>query len=409
LSTTSTNKPEQVNWFIPILSCVTFLIIGSSISSMPVLFKEISQDLNLNIVQLGSVWGMISFGSIFMNPVGGILCDRLGTKRAIIIIGLASGLSCALVGLSSGFLSLLAFVFLWGLLSSAIMPALNIIVFQYSPREKQGLAQGLLSAGGGLGFTLGALTGASVLSPWLGGWRDVFYFYGGLYILIIIVWQLGVKKSESTCSREAMPFHRVFTYLLRQKAVWLVGLCMLVYGGCVTGMQGFLAYHLESVGWSTIAAGGALSVFAAAGTIGCIPLSILSDRIGSRKIPLLIAFLTAIICIGLLSVVHSGILWVLMIMTGIPFFMAGALFTTLVLENKEIGAAYTGTAIGIMGAIVSIGKAFVPPIGNSLANISTTIVWPFIFWAVFGIAGIVFLFFIRETGWHSRTRRISER
>ena len=78
---------------------------------------------------------------------------------------------------------------------------------------------------------------------------------------------------------------------------------MLAYQSCVTGMQGFLPYYLENNGWAVISAGGALAAYTAAATIGVIPLSILSDRIGSRKIPLLAAFLAAIIGIGLLSVI----------------------------------------------------------------------------------------------------------
>jgi MFS family permease len=147
----------------------------------------------------------------------------------------------------------------------------------------------------------------------------------------------------------------------------------------------------------------------AAGTIGVIPLTILSDRIGSRKIPLLATFLSAIVGVGLLSVIHNGILWVLVILAGTFSSMSSALFTTLCIETKGVGIAYSGTAVGLMLAIAFVGKSFAPPLGNSLANISSTIAWPFIFWAALAAVGVIILGFVKETGWRKEgKRRIKE-
>ena len=406
----STSKESSGNSLsIPILAALNCMLVFSlPLSSLSVLFKEISQDLNLSVVQIGSVWGVIFFGSIFTTPLGGVLCDRLGTKRTIVMLGLLSGLAGALRGISNGFLMLLATTFLWGTLISATMPALNMIASRSSSSQRQGLAQGLIAAGGGLGLTLGSLISASLLSPLLGGWRQVLFLYGGIAIAISLFWQFGVKEPEPIKPDEpqkAITLRQAFTHLLHLKALWLIGLSMLAYQCCITGMQGFLPYYLQDNGWAVIAAGGTLAAFTAAATIGVIPLTILSDRIGSRKIPLLAAFLSALIGIGLLSVVHNWIIWVLVILTGIFYQMAAALFTTLCIETKEVGVAYSGTAVGLMLAIGSVGKAFSPPLGNSLANISTVIAWPFIFWAALAVVGITILIFVTETGWRSQGKR----
>ena len=52
---------------------------------MPVLFKEISEDLNLNIVQIGVVWGIVPLAGIFVVLFGGMLSDRFGAKRVLVL------------------------------------------------------------------------------------------------------------------------------------------------------------------------------------------------------------------------------------------------------------------------------------------------------------------------------------
>jgi len=402
MSKNTTGKLAQNNWFITIFAAITFATnFTIPMAGMPVLFKEISIDLNLNVLQIGTVWGMISLGSIFVMPVGGILGDRIGNRRAIVIIGLLSGLTGALRGVSNSFISLMATTFLWGLISASIIPAINIMASAYAPKHKQGLAQGLVGSGGALGLTLGSILSAALLSPWLGGWRYVLIAYGGVAVLVSLIWLFIVKEPDLKTDgspHQSLSFPQAFAYLFRLKALWIIGLSMLAYQGCIMGMQGFLPYFLQSNGWTGLAASGALAVYNAAGTLGAIPLTIFSDRIGSRKIPIMLAFVTTIISIGLLSVVHNWILWVLVVFAGIFFPMSSALFTTLVLEVKEVGPTYAGTAVGLMLSIAFIGRAVAPPIGNSLADISGTFSWPFIFWAALCVVGAVLLGFIKETG-----------
>ncbi len=407
MSKTTSGQLSPNNWLIPIFAAITFATnFTIPMSGMPVLFKEISVELNLDVVQIGIVWGMISLGSILTMPVGGILGDRIGNRRAIVIVGLLSGILGALRGVSSGFISLMATTFLWGLVSAAIIPALNVMASACAPKHKQGLAQGLVGSGGALGLTLGSILSGALLSPWLGGWRNVLFAYGGVAVLVSLIWLFFVKEPDFKADegpRQALSFRQAFAYLFRLKSLWIIGLSMLAYQGCTFGMQGFLPYFLQDSGWTGIAASGALAAYNAAGTLGAIPLTLFSDRIGSRKIPIMLAFITTIICISLLSIVHNWLLWVLVVLAGTFFPMSSALFTTLVIEVKEVGSTYAGTAVGLMLSIAFIGRAVAPPIGNSLAKVSSTVSWPFIFWAALCVVGAVLLGFIKETGHRKET------
>jgi CP family cyanate transporter-like MFS transporter len=383
-----------------ILTALSFtFIVSMPMASVSVLFKEISGDLKLDVVQIGSVWGIISLGSIFITPVGGIICDRLGAARTIMIIGLLGGITGALRGFANSFFTLMTTTFLWGLVSAAVAPALTMSVSLASAEEKQGLGQGFLGVGGGLGLILGSMISATVISPHVGGWRNVFILYGGLSVLIGLVWMFRVRsepKVRTEGPRPAASFFRVFSRVVRVKELWLIGFAIMAYQGCVVGTQGYLPYFLQGVGWSTVAAGGALAAYSAAGTAGVIPLTMLSDRLGSRKVCLYASFLLTILGVGLVSVVHNWALWILLIAAGMFSQMNSALFVVLCIETVAADASYSATIVSLVLSMGLVGRAISSPLGNSLAGIGGNIAWPFIFWAGLGIAGLVILSFINE-------------
>jgi MFS family permease len=400
LQSVEIKQTSRSKWYILILAGLTFaFVVAMPMRCMPVLFKEISGELGLDLVQIGTVWGMLSLGSVFIIPIGGLISDRFGVKSTIVLVCFLTGLTGALRGLSNDFLSLMATSFTWGLISSIAMPVLNIIASLSVSKRQQGLAQGLLGAGGGIGFILGALISATFLSPWLGGWRNVLFLYGGIAIVMSLLWLFTMKepsRQKSVDSKVAIPLRQAFTRLLRLKAIWLLGIALLAYYGCIQGMSGFLPIFLRNNGWQAAAADGTLATYSVVSAIVVIPLAMLSDKIGSRKLCLFGGFAAGMLGIGLLSVIHNEFVWLLVIIAGF-FGIAPPLLTTLCIETKEVGTAFSGTAVSLVIAIAHIGGSIAPPIGNSLASINNGL--PFVFWAGLAVCGIIALSFVKETGW----------
>ena len=63
------------------LTC-TFTVAMPSMC-MPVLFDEISADLGLSLVQIGSIWGLLFLPGAFVGLIGGPLGDRFGAKPTL--------------------------------------------------------------------------------------------------------------------------------------------------------------------------------------------------------------------------------------------------------------------------------------------------------------------------------------
>ena len=97
-----TGAGSKYKWYVLALANATHtLVVGMRNMSFPVLFNEISTDLDLNLVQVGTVWGLSSMIGIVMALVGGIIGDRIGAKRVLMIACFLAGITVRRVALPS--------------------------------------------------------------------------------------------------------------------------------------------------------------------------------------------------------------------------------------------------------------------------------------------------------------------
>jgi len=383
------------------LAC-TFTIAMQQIC-MSVLFKEVAEDLGMNLVEMGIVWGMPNFAALFIVFVAGLLTDRFGAVRVMGIACILAGIFGALRGTTGDFFSLALVTFFLGL-SIWVLPS---SVFKTTATWFSGrrlvVANGVVSAGFGLGFTVGALISATVMSPLLGGWENVLFLYGGISVVIGLLWLLTVKEHSQVhlgAEPTRVPLRQSVARIFPNKTIWLLGLTLLGYGACLQGVIGYLPTYLRDIGWTVASADGALTVFSALSMLGAIPLALLSARIGLRKAVLFPVLIITIVGIALLPLVGSAAVWVIMIVVGVARdgFMAVAL--TISTETKGVGVVYAGTAMGLTQTVMNVGPIISPALGNSLADpANPASPYPFFLWAAFGLLALVAFCFVKETGW----------
>ena len=226
-------------WYILILAALTnTLAIAIQSMCLPVLFKEISTDLNLNLVQVGLIWGINALPGMAATLVGGALGDRFGPWRVLILGCLLAGLTGAVRGLATDFTSLTAAMFLFGLVTPFVgMNVIKTCGLWFSSRQL-GLANGVLSMGMALGFLSGSMFSATFLSPALGGWRNVLFLYGAVPAILSLFWFLARPNPALPPAdpQAASPsLRRNLAYVARIPNVWLLGLTILGVSGCVQG------------------------------------------------------------------------------------------------------------------------------------------------------------------------------
>jgi cyanate permease len=212
-------------------------------------------------------------------------------------------------------------------------------------------------------------------------------------ILLAIPWLFTrVLPTVDDTARKSLP--QTLSYIARIRKLWLLGLAIFGFSGCVQGALGYLPLYLRDTGWPEAQADSALSLFHLVSMIFVIPIALYSDRIGSRKKILIPATLMTILGVGLLSAVSGGTVWLAVIIAGFARDGFMAVFITMILETDGIGPAYAGTATGFVMVFANIGNLIAPPLGNSL--VATSAGLPFVFWAGMAAVGLVGILVAKE-------------
>ncbi len=395
------NKKGFVNnrWGILILGGLTnAIVVAAPIMGISVLLPEISKDLGLSIVQAGFVWGIGALPSIFSSLIAGTLIDRFGAKRIIIISCLVIGLLGASRALSTNYFGLLTTIFLFGFFIPFISVGNMKNARNWFKDQQLGIANGILALGMAFGFFLGSMISASFISPWLGGWRNTCIFYGAIAVAFMIPWSLtptvptGTIPPSANTSRFSAKEN--ILHIIKIKNIWLLALAFFCVNGAVQGFLGYLPLFLRNAGWAEIKADSLAASFHLASMLFVIPLTLLSDKLGSRKKFILMTVTLTTLGMGMVGFLKGDILWLAVFLSGFSRDATMAILFTMTMETKGVGLLYAGISTGFMNVFVGLGSLIFPPLGNNFVALAPNI--PLIFWSASCLIGLFFVAAIKQ-------------
>jgi MFS family permease len=388
-------------WFILLMGTATFFFtIGLGRPCLPVLFKEIMDELGLSIFEIGTVWGMDSFAGALVALPAGLLIDRFSIKYVTSITCILIGLFGAARGLSNDFFSMSITMFIFGLFAPMTTTIIPKIISIWFDKRRLGLANSILIMGITIGAMVSTSTSATFMSPLVGGWRNLLFLYGTFPIMMGFLWIISFKEPEkitiSDKSSDVISFKKNMLHVIKTKQVWVLGFILFGHMGAYGGFIGYLPVYLREIGWSPVHADGALTLFLGLITVASIPMALISDRIGSRKRILVPSLVLSYLFLALIPFVEGKVLWVIIVLHGLARGGLMALFRALVIETEGIGAEHAGTATGLTNMLLMIGYAVFPPLGNSLAHIHLGL--PFILWAALSSLMVCLFVYVKEEG-----------
>ena len=235
---TTNAQSDSYKWLVLALATFTFTFVSAIPQmSLPVLFDEISAELDLSLVQVGWIWGISSVLGILVGLIGGPVGDRFGPRRTLTVACLFMGVAGAARGLSTGFAMLALTTLVTGFAQWSIPMSIHKACGIWFSKKQLGMANGVVAVGMALGFLLGALLAATVFSPKLGGWRNVFFAYGAVAILFAMFWWFSQEKA-GLLGQQGSPiitFREAIGHVVRLRNVWI--LCIATAGGYVRRCQ----------------------------------------------------------------------------------------------------------------------------------------------------------------------------
>lgn len=408
---TSDYQTSSYRWLILGMTALTgFIVMGFHTTSISVLFSEISQDLDLDLVQIGLVWGIGSLMGIFTALIGGSVIDYFGTRRSLVVMCILIGIFGAMRALATDFWTLFLFSFLFGIFQPILPINLIKLMRQWFSQRQLGLASGIMSAGFATGLLLGSRLSATVLSPALGGWRAVLLAIGLLAIVIGFLWYIihpSIKRDPNATINMASIWAS-FREVSQYRALWLLSLIGFGIGGLMRGVVGYVPTYLREIGWQPVDADTAISAFFFASLIGVVPLSWLSDRIGNRVYVLILA--TILMTIGTLMMFfvndYNGVIFA-MLLAGFAFDAFMATHNATATEVEGLSIAMMGSAIGLIVMIRNMGSVLGPVMGNTLSTLGLNV--PFLVWAGYGVlACVTMIVFSRNKTYVQKRKKVAD-
>ncbi|MEO7099246.1 MAG: MFS transporter [Luteolibacter sp.] len=263
--------PSSAPWKIAFLVSVAIAISYLDRQTLPWAIKAIQADIPFsNQIKAGldSAF-LVTYGLMYVG--GGMLLDRMGTRRGFLAIMIFWSLACASHGFAGGVLMLAASRLLLGVGEGGGFPAATRAVAEWFPGNNRATAMGIINAGTAVGAVAAPPLIALVLThaTWLGlaPWRWVFFLTGGLGLLWTIWWWRTYQTPDQSSAAAVTEPRIPLASLLKHRETWaIVGAKFLSDGAWYFYLFWlpkylFDAFHLDiktagSIGWIPYAASG---------------------------------------------------------------------------------------------------------------------------------------------------------
>lgn len=333
------------------MSWAHFLNDGAA-NYLPGVLPAILVSMNLSVALAGMIMAALLLGQA-LQPLVGLLADRVG-GRVMITCGLfGSSLGGALIGFASSFWSLLAVLMLIGVSNSFFHPQALAGVRRLGG-DKPGTAMSIFMVGGEIGRGVWPAIASWIVVQWGLGYLWVLAVPALLTLPFLTQW--APKLPARAANAKPIAWRQHAGALSRLVAFSTLRSLMIL--SVVT----FVPLMWAQAGGSLTTGASFITVLLVIGVIGNVGGGRLSDRLGRR--PLLIAAMSLSVVMLTVFLFASGVwLWVVLGILGISLFATlplGILIAQDILpENRSLGS---GLALGLSNALAALGIMALGPV-----------------------------------------------
>ena len=272
----------------------------------------IMDEVDINYTQAGllaSVTALI--GGIILPFVGGIV-DRWGAKKIIIVGLIISAISQLVFAFMPEFTSLVFSRALAGLgVGLLFVGPYTMAIKWFEDVGNNGVALGVMFTSDGIGTAFALYLFAIILS--LMGWRTGSAI-GGIFLVIVLLLTIFVLKEppsfveeKKNANQEKLKFTDYIKVLKNRNVIVAIAFFVGEWG-----LYAVMAYWvptilIEDAGWSESLAGFLTSLYVLIGVVPAIIFGFISDRMGKRKMFIVIAGLWMTLNVILLAIaIYNG-------------------------------------------------------------------------------------------------------
>ena len=343
-----------MNPFILILLSLGHLATDLSAGAIPALLPFFQRSFGLSYGSLGFLNGVFQFTASVLQPLFGLLTDRIPARLLLPLGCIAAGLMVGLTGFATGYSGLLLLIALAGVGVAVFHPLGYRLASQHSG-TRRGTATSVFSVGGLLGGAIGPLL-ATALVLRFDAPGTLGIALPGILVAALIWWRAPRQQPTSLPRLGgglAAPLRTRFAPMS------LLTLVVILRSAATVSLNTFIPlYYIDVVGASETTASRMLSLLLVSGAIGTLLGGPLSDRIGRLRV---LAATLALMTPALLIFLNSQGIVAATALSFAGFFLVSSFAVTVVMaqdlwpENVSLASGMrVGFAFGVGGLVVPL-------------------------------------------------------
>jgi AAHS family 4-hydroxybenzoate transporter-like MFS transporter len=177
-----------------IVLCLMFnMLDGFDITAMAVVANTVGQELSLSADRLGFIFSFALAGMMIGAMLLAPLSDIFGRRNMIIASLLLVSVSILFTAKADSLFEFIVLRFFSGLGAGAMLACQATLASEYSPDKYRALSVGIVTAGYPMGAMMTSVIAGYVMPDY--GWRGMFWFGGGVTLIMTIVALLLIPES----------------------------------------------------------------------------------------------------------------------------------------------------------------------------------------------------------------------
>ncbi|MBV8213628.1 MAG: MFS transporter [Verrucomicrobia bacterium] len=175
--------------------CLSSLMFGLEISSVPVILPTLETVLNGNFKEIQWIMNAYTIACTTVLMATGTLADRFGRKRVFCIAIILFGITSLLCGLAQNVTVLIVGRFLQGVTGGAMLVSqVAVLSHQFRVGEERARAFGMWGIIFGIGLGFGPIIGGAIVS--VSSWQWVFLVHVLISVMTWLLALMGVQESS---------------------------------------------------------------------------------------------------------------------------------------------------------------------------------------------------------------------
>jgi len=388
--------PSRYRWVILGVAVVGFFQTHLHRMAFAPLIPTFVADLGLSYAAAGTVQTAYFWTYTLVQVPVGVLADRWGGRRLMLASMTCLAAGAVAFALSESFLASVVARMLVGLGAAAVWVPGMRLVSEWFPGRERARATGTLSAGGGIGGTVGLL-----LVPWLAaswGWRWAYAATVVPAVMTLALVALLVRAGPAGPAGGAPGGS--LRAVLGTRALWTFNISVFFSYGAYFGCLTFVPAFLVTVVGASPSQAGLVTGLITGGTIVSWPLAgWLSDRQGRRK-PLFVLSQIAMMLVCVFFAVAAP--WLGLVGAGAATLLTGLLvggfILPFVMVVEMFPPEHAATAAGVANAACFVGAMVLPIVFGRLVDVTGAFTATFLVAAALQAVALAFALAVRETG-----------